>query len=74
MKEVAEPMLAAAKSSIVLASASTRSFRQARCALLCTSIGPRMGQVPLLHSKARTPVAFLMLLLGMFFPLDMDYP
>ncbi|MEM4755885.1 MAG: hypothetical protein QW594_02015 [Candidatus Woesearchaeota archaeon] len=43
--------------SIVLASASTRSFRLAMRALSCTFIGPRMGQVPLLHCKARTPVA-----------------
>ncbi|MEM4755616.1 MAG: hypothetical protein QW594_00605 [Candidatus Woesearchaeota archaeon] len=46
-----EPMRAAFKSSIVLASASTRSFRLTILALRCTFVGPRMGQVPLLQCK-----------------------
>ncbi|MEM4755596.1 MAG: hypothetical protein QW594_00505 [Candidatus Woesearchaeota archaeon] len=45
-------------SSIVLASASTRSFRLGMCALFYISLGPRMGQVPLSLCKARTSVAF----------------
>ncbi|MEM4755806.1 MAG: hypothetical protein QW594_01600 [Candidatus Woesearchaeota archaeon] len=56
-------------SSIVLASASTRSFRLAMCALLYTFVGPRMGQVPLLHCRQELQSLFKMLLLMiLFFP------
>ncbi|MEM4756175.1 MAG: hypothetical protein QW594_03510 [Candidatus Woesearchaeota archaeon] len=37
--------------SIVLTSASTRSFRLGMCALFYISLGPRRGQVPLKHCK-----------------------
>ncbi|MEM4755562.1 MAG: hypothetical protein QW594_00305 [Candidatus Woesearchaeota archaeon] len=63
VKWLPEPMRAATKSSIVLASASTRSFRLAMRAMSCNFLGPRMGQVPLSQCKAQTPVAFLMLLM-----------